>query len=108
MNGQVGLDGAWKIKWCDDNHGRPEQYVGLDAITVYPELADDHGSARLHCRLFAENVTDADLPATVRAACPQTGSVVEKEVTLPPGIDYRVPWPADQPLPEIVRMGNLA
>ncbi|NQT20374.1 MAG: hypothetical protein HQ592_11760 [Planctomycetes bacterium] len=80
----------------------------LDAITVYPELADDHGSARLHCRLFAENVTDADLPATVRAACPETGSVVEKEVTLPPGIDYRVPWPADQPLPEIVRMGNLA
>ena len=24
-----------------------------------------------------------------------------------PGIAYRIPWPADQPLPEVVRAGNL-
>ena len=31
MNGHLSLDGAWKIRWCDDNHGRPEHYVGVEA-----------------------------------------------------------------------------
>jgi len=83
----------------------------LDAVTVYSQLSDDHARGQLCGRLFADNVTDGDLPATVRLSCIETGAEISAEVTLPPGasrhdlsIDVDNPklwWPrphGDQPL----------
>ena len=72
--------GIWRpvrLEWADA--------ARLDAVTMYPELSEDHNHARLHCRLFCENVTGGETPGTVRMSCAETGAVAEKNVTLPAG-----------------------
>jgi len=99
----VGIWRPVRLEWADA--------ARLDTVTVYPELSEDHSRAKIHCRLFAENVTGDDLPATVRMACPETGASVEQDVTLPAGdsrhdlavdvADPKLWWPrphGDQPL----------
>ena len=112
----VGIWRPVRLEWSDT--------VRVDAVTVYSELADDHATATLHCRVFAENVTGEDLPAVVRAVCAETGTAAELDVALPAGrspqilaIPVDAPklwWPAghgEQPLYTLdveVRVGGEA
>lgn len=98
--------GIWKsvrLEWTDT--------VRLDALTVYPELSNDHTNADIVARVFVDNVLDAGTKAVIRVKVPETGAVVEKEVELSAGLsDHQVSvsiknpklwWPrphGDQPL----------
>ena len=67
---------AW-LEWADS--------ARIDTAVVFPELADDHRSAKLHCRVFVENVTGSELPAKLRLTCAETGGTIEHEVKLAAG-----------------------
>jgi len=67
---------AW-LEWAEQ--------ARLDSAVVFPELSDDHRSAKICCRAFVENVTGANLPAKLRLTCAETGAAVEQDVTLASG-----------------------
>ena len=73
--------GIWRPAWLDW-----ADTARIDAAVVFPELADDHCSAKLHGRVFVENVAGAELPAKLRLACAETGAAVEHDVKLAPGV----------------------
>ena len=56
MNGSLNLDGAWKIKACDDLHGRPEKYLGPDADETY--FHDAAVPGEVHLDLMRAGVLD--------------------------------------------------
>lgn len=74
----VGIDGAVRLEWSDT--------ARIDAMTIYPELAEDHKTARIIARLFVENVMAGAAPATVRIVIPEANVRGILEVTLPPGV----------------------
>lgn len=100
--------GIWKpvrLEWTDT--------ARIDALTVWPELADDHKTARLHVRVFAESVA-GETPAELTVFVPQSGAMVRQDITLPPGIsshdlsveikEPKLWWPrphGDQPLYDV-------
>ncbi|MHB1000174.1 MAG: beta-mannosidase [Armatimonadota bacterium] len=97
--------GIWKpvrLEWTDS--------ARIDAVTVFPELADDHKSAKIQVRAFIENVQEP-VKATIRVKVPEANIIEEKEVEFPAGmsrqdlsVDIANPklwWPrphGDQPL----------
>ena len=99
----VGIWRPVRLEWTDS--------ARIDALTVYPELADDHASAQIHARVFAENVASESVKAVMRIRVPEAGVTAEQEVELPAGISRqdvsveiknpRLWWPrphGDQPL----------
>jgi len=92
----------------------------IDAVAVYPELSDDHSTARINARVFVDNIHPEPVKATVRMTVTEPGDVVaapqrrasaEVELELPAGIsrqdisveiaDPKLWWPiphGDQPL----------
>lgn len=102
----VGIWGDVRLEWTDS--------ARIDAVTIYPELADDHRSAKVNARLFVENATSAPMKATVRINLRAADGALfstDREVELPVGIsrqdisvDVENPalwWPrghGDQPL----------
>jgi len=74
--------GIWKgvrLEWTDT--------ARIDAVTVYPELADDHSSAKLIVRPFIENVAQETVDAQIVVTLKETGACVTHNVTLAPGIN---------------------
>ncbi|MDO8588719.1 MAG: hypothetical protein Q7T82_16950 [Armatimonadota bacterium] len=103
----VGIWRGVRLEWS----GAPR----IDAVTIYPELTDDHKSAQVRARLFVDNPAQEPVKATARARVPQAGSIAEQEVEIPPGAsrhDLRclIPnpklwWPrphGDQPLYDVI------
>ncbi|WP_319586256.1 sugar-binding domain-containing protein [uncultured Desulfobulbus sp.] len=83
----------------------------IDAVTVYPELADDHKSAKIHTRVFIDNPTAEPIKAKIRMKVPDISAVVDIDVELPAGVSRhdlavdvdnpKLWWPrphGDQPL----------
>lgn len=58
----------------------------IDALTVYPELADDHRSAWVHVRAFIDNVKPELVKATIRVRVDGDAIVAESNVILPAGM----------------------
>lgn len=99
----VGIFRPVRLEWTDS--------ARIDAVTVYPELAEDYSSARIHARVFIENIGSEPLKATVRMHVKEIGQTEEREVELAPGtsrqdvfVEVENPklwWPkphGDQPL----------
>ena len=99
----VGIWRPVRLEWADT--------ARIDAVTVYPELADDHKTARIHIRVFVENLSDSGRKAVLRVRVAESGSAVEKEVELAAGVSAhdlaaeianpKLWWPrphGDQPL----------
>lgn len=87
----------------------------IDAVTVYPELAEDHKSAKIHGRLFVDNPASEPVKAIVRVKVPQVNVIAELEVDIPAGASRhdldclienpKLWWPrphGDQPLYDVI------
>jgi len=99
----VGIWRPVRLEWTDT--------ARIDALTVYPELADDHKSARIQAHVFVESVLPGPTKARLRLRVPEANVVVDQEVELAPGpsrqnisaeiANPRLWWPrphGDQPL----------
>lgn len=73
--------GIWKpvrLEWTDA--------ARIDAVTVYPELAEDHSFAHIHTRTFIENVCPEPVKTVIRMQVKETGQTEEREIELAPGV----------------------
>lgn len=83
----------------------------IDAVTIYPDLADDHKSAKINAKVFVENTKKEPVKAVIKLKVPEADAVIEKEVELTSGIskheisvdiaDPKLWWPrphGEQPL----------
>lgn len=99
----VGIPKDVRLEWTDS--------ARIDAVAVYPELADDHKSATVNARVFIENVSAEPTKAKVRVRVPEADMVEVREVELPAGMsrqdvavtiaDPKLWWPrphGEQPL----------
>jgi beta-mannosidase len=99
----VGIWRPVRLEWTDS--------ARIDALTIYPELANDHKSAKIHTRVFVENVRQDPIKALIRMRIPEAEKTLEFEVKLPPGLSRhdicteidnpKLWWPkphGDQPL----------
>lgn len=73
----VGIPRGVRLEYTDS--------ARIDALTVYPVLADDLKSAKVEVRAFVDNSTGRPIRATVRVRMPEAGKTVENEVELPAG-----------------------
>ncbi len=99
----VGIWRPVRLEWSDAPR--------LDAVTIFPELADDHSTAEIKIRAFVDNPDSTTAKAIVKACALETGESAEVETELPPGISRqdlsiaianpKLWWPrphGDQPL----------
>ncbi len=99
----VGIFKPVKLEWAE--------IARIDQMTVYPELADDHKTAKTCVRAFVENVRAEPVKALIRVHVPEAGVMTEEWVELPSGMsrhdlsvkitDPKLWWPiphGDQPL----------
>lgn len=113
----VGIFRPVRLEWADT--------ARIDAVSIYPVLAEDHKTAVINARVFTENVRAEPIKATLRMCVPEADIAVETEVELPVGMsrqdvsakitDPKLWWPiphGGQPLYtvtcEIVIDGNSA
>ena len=113
----IGIPRGVRLEWTDSTR--------IDALAVYPVLADDMKSARIEVRSFVENVRPEPISATVRVRVPEANQVIERAVELPAGMsrqnvsvdipDPKLWWPiphGDQPLYtvecEVIIAGRVA
>lgn len=99
----VGIPRGVRLEWTDS--------ARIDALTVFPTLADDLKSATIEIRAFVENTMPEPVEAIVRVRVPEADQMIERAVELPAGmsrqdvsVDISNPklwWPrphGDQPL----------
>jgi beta-mannosidase len=108
----VGIWQPVRLEWTDT--------ARIDAVTVRPELAEDHKTARIHARVFIDSVLPEPGKATIRMhaahspTLPLVHSPSEQEIELAPGLsqhdlsvqveDPKLWWPrphGEQPLYDV-------
>jgi len=88
----VGIHGGVRLEWTDAPR--------LDGVTIYPEVAPDHSSAKLHIIAFVDRVTGETSKVTLRVRTPEAGAEACVEVELS-GEVTRVPAVLEIPEPKL-------
>ena len=99
----VGIAGQTRLEWSET--------ARIDALTVYPLLADDQKVATIEVRAFVDSVKPEPTTSIIRVRVPEADKVVEQPIELPAGasqhkVSVEIPnpklwWPrphGDQPL----------